>query len=248
MKRLISVCCVSLPLLGLAQTAQVHIAGSDYPVVFADMNLTGNVKQRIVAEMTTAFSLGYPFDDLKGQEIETGVFQLNEDTAIFWEEQKAVSLADKGNGKSIQVGKALSDKYLQAFAWMDTHSNTVQKAQAFVATLNSPDLLSKPFPVLLGMLHFDPLSDMEENDPPSDFKIRGMFQKDFHPYKYLGVTVSSFYFKPVPELGGKEIPLLLLFAVDKSGPVPPATVCPLPIGFYKGKWGFGNFPAPFNIP
>ena len=245
MKKMQYVVMLCLPFLAQAQTAQVHIAGSDYPVKFTDTNLVATVKQRIATDLTIIFSLSPPFEELKAKETDQGIFRLADETQFFWDESEHIFLVDKDNKKSIRVDKPLSDKYLKAFTWIDANSNTVKKAHEFVAILNSPDLLSKPPQVLLGLCHVEPLSDIEKNNPPSDTEIQAIFAKDFFPLTYLTISAQNFYFKEIPEIGGKEIPLLLIFAVGKSDPMKNSIHF---AGFYKGKWGFGRFPAPFNVP
>jgi len=226
---------------GHAQTAQVQIAGSSFPVKFNDTNLSIKAQQRIASDLTTLFLRSSSFDDLKDKEVETGVFQLTEKTMFLWKERESVFLVDQNNQKSIRVDKPLSVKYLKTFKWMDANTNTVQKAHEFVAMLNSPDLPSKPAHMLLNLVHFEPLSDIEENNPPSDIEIQTKFTEDYFPLQHLPVSAQSFYFEKIPELDDVEIPLFLLFSVDKLDPLKTSIRS---IGFYKGKWGFGRFPFP----
>jgi len=234
-------CCIGMSSIGQAQTAQVHIAGNNYPVAFGDTNLSMKVRQRIASDLTTALSHVSSFEETKGGEVEDGIFCINRIFIFTLSESEDVLVVDQNNKKSMRVSKVLSDKYLKAFTWVDANSNTVQKAHEFVAMLNSPDLLSKPTQVLLNMGHFEPLSLIQENTPPSDAEIRAMFAKDFYPYKYPKISVLNFYFKEVSEINNAVLPLLFLFAVDKTDPSETGAV---PIGFYKGKWGFGSFPTP----
>jgi len=227
MKRIVVLCCTSLSLLIQAQTIQVHIAGNDYLAGFVDTSLSTTNKQRIASDLTVAFSLTSLSEDLK--------------SILPSDDHDGVIINDQGNPKSMQITKDLSDKYLKAFTWIDANTNIVQKAHAFVATLNRPDLLSLPLPVLLGLGHTAPFSLVEENNPPSDTEARAFFAKHIFPYKYSGISALSFYFKPVPEIDDKEIPLIYLFGVDKTDST---GIDAIPIGFYKGKWGFGNFPTP----
>ena len=67
MKRIVVLCCTSLSFLGQAQTATlVHIAGNEYPAMFADTNLSAIAKQRITVDLTTIFSLAPSFKDATG--------------------------------------------------------------------------------------------------------------------------------------------------------------------------------------
>jgi len=212
---------------GYAQTAQVHVAGSSYLAVFADTTLSVTNQQRIAADLTTAFSLTTSSGSLKSM--------------LFADEYSSVVISNENCQKSMQVAKPLSDKYLQAFVWMDTHTNAVQKAYEFVTLLNSPDLLSKPAQVLLELGHFEPLSGIHESNPPGDAEIRSVIEKDISKYKYYGISALRIYFKNIPEIDNVEIPLIYLFAVDNQSP---SRIDAVPIGFYKGRWGFGDFPAP----
>jgi hypothetical protein len=210
--------------MGYAQSVQVRIAGSDYVVSFADTGLSVTNQQRIAADLTTAFSLTISSGKIKSM--------------LFTDESESVVIVDENNQKSMQIAKPLSDKYLKAFAWMDANTNAVQKAYKFVALLNSPDLLSKPAQMLLNLGHFDPLSGIKENDPPSDTEIRAVIAQDVFPYKYPGICALRFYFAPIPGNDDAGIPMIFLFVVDKTDPT---KIDAVPIGFYKGKWGFGNF-------
>ena len=238
-------CCIGMSCLGQAPTAQVQIKGTNYPAVFTGMSLSFTNRQRIASELTAVFSTDHSFDELKGKETEAGVFHLNDRTMFFWDERENVFLVDKNNKKSIRVDKPLAVKYLEIFKWMDANSNTVRKAHEFVETLNSPDLLSKPPQELLSLIHFDPLSGIEENDPPDNAEIQGKFATDYFQLTYFAIRAQNFYFAPVSALDDIEIPLFLLFAVGKSDPLQNSVRS---VGFYKGKWGFGNFPFPFSIP
>ena len=240
MKRIIALCCTSLSLLGQAQTAQVHIAGSDYPTEFADAKLSLTNQQRVASDLTVALSHISSFEVTKGREVESGVFRLKRALIFTMSESEDVLVIDQNNQKSIRISKTLSDKYLQAFAWMDTHTNAVQKAHAFVTMLNSTNLLVQPVQVLRNLGHAKPLSDIDENNPP-DGEVLEFFRDDIQPNKFPGFSALNFYFKPIPEIDNMEIPLLLLFRFNKSTP---SDIFAYPIGFYKGKWGFGNFPDP----
>ena len=239
MSHIVLLCCAYFPFSGQAQT--MHIAGSVYPVEFVDVTLSVTNQQRIAADLTIVFSFAPPFEGLKGKETETGVFQLKDETMLSLKDCESISVADQNNQKSIRVGKPLSDKYLQAFTWMDANSNTVQKAHEFVVSLNNPDLLTQPLQALLDMCHTEPLSLIEEDNPPEDADIRATFAKDFFPYKYPGISALNFYRKEVSGLDGGEIPLVFLFVIDKTDS---SIITAFPVGFHKGKWGFGSFPTP----
>ena len=233
-------CCASLSFFAQAQTSQVHIAGNDYPVTFTDTNLSAAVQQRMAADLTFVFTFASSFEELKGSEIETGVFRTRNTLPLFMGEDEHIFIIATNANPSVRIDKFLSDKYLTTFAWMDTNSNTVQKAMGFIAILNSPDLPSKPAQVLLNLNHVAPVSNMDENHPPSDAEYRTMITNHFFPFRYPGFSALHFYFRRVSG-ADIEIPLLFLVAVDKSDP---SEMDALPIGFYKGKWGFGNFPNP----
>ena len=233
-------CCISLPFLAQAQTAQVHIAGSDYPVVFTDTNLSAQIQQRMATDLTFVFTFASSFEELKDSEVETGVFEIGNTLPLFLWENKHIFIVATNNTPSVRIDNFVSDKYLKAFAWMDANSNTVQKAREFVATLNSPDLLSKPTQELLSLRHFMPLSSIYENNPPSDAELRAYMADGPALFTYPGFSALCFYFQEIVEVEA-EIPLLLLPMVSKTDP---SDWTAFPIGFYKGKWGFGNFPNP----
>jgi len=238
-------------------------------VTFADTNLSFKVRQRIASDLTIVFSPATSFEVAQGgggQGVEATIALPGGGTSVithngrdYWEGafkpysfacmlpdemREGVFLVDYDNQKSVRMTKAASDKYLQALVWVDAHSNTVKKAHEFVALLNSPDLLSKPIQVLKDLGHSKPLSNADENNPPSDAEIRAVFEKHICSGKYPGISVLNFYVKQVPEIGNAKIPMALLFAINKADPEPPDGIDAVPIGFYKGKWGFGNFPSP----
>ena len=220
-------CLIGMSGTGYAQTAQVYIAGSSYLAVFADASLSVTNQQRIAAELTTAFSLTTSPDKLRSM--------------LYGDERDDVVVTNENEQKRMQVAKPLSDKYLKAFTWMDANSNVVQKAHEFVVLLNSPDLLSKPAKVLINLGHFEPLTLVQEDNPPSDAETRAMIEKDIFPYKYFGICALRFYFKPIPENDNMDIPLVFLFGADKKDLT---RIDGVQIGFFEGKWGFGDFPMP----
>ena len=242
MKRIALLCCISLPFLAQAQTSQVYIAGSNYPVTFADTNLSAQVQQRMAVDLTFIFSFASSCEELKDNQIEPDVFQTSNTLPLFSWEHNHMFIVATNNITSIRIGKVVSDKYLKTFTWMDANSNTVQKAREFIATLNSPDLLSKPTQTLLNLYHFEPLSGLEENNPPSGAETRENLTAVFFPFNYPGFSALHFYFKEVPEVN-MELPLLFLPMVSKSNP---SEWIAFPVGFYKGKWGIGGFPNPIG--
>ena len=237
---IITLCCLYLPFLAQAQTSQVHIAGNNYPVLFTDTNLSVQAQQRMATDLTFLFSFSPSLEELKNKEIETGVFDIRNTLPLFSWEQNHIFIVATNSTPSVRIGKFVSDKYLKAFAWMDANSNTVQKAREFIATLNSPDLLSKSTQELLNLYHFMPLTGIYENNPPSDTKIRAKIAEGPFLFNYPGFSALNFYFAKVVE-GEAELPLLFLPMVDKTDPL---NWIAFPIGFYKEKWGIGNFPDP----
>ena len=239
MKHIALLCCISLPFLAQAQTSQVHIAGSDYPVVFTDTNLSAQIQQRMAADLTFVFAVAPSLEYLKGTEVETGVFQTRNILPVLAGEDDHIFIVATNNTPSVRIDTFVSDRYLKAFAWTDANSNTVQKARAFVATLNSPDLLSKPTQELLNLYHFAPLTEVYENNPPDAIEIRA-YLTTVQAFNYPGFSVLNFYFEEVAAVGTK-LPLLFLPMISKADP---SKWMALSFGFYKGKWGFGNFPNP----
>lgn len=241
MKRITLSCCLYLPFLAQAQTtALVHVAGSDYPVIFADTNLSSIVKKRVASDLAIVFSLAPSFEELKsGREVAEGVFSLNIDMSMFclseWNE--GISIVDQINAKNIQVNKVVSDKYLQTFALMKVHSNAVQKAHEFVALMNSTNLLSQPIQVLRALRHVELLPEGEDL---SDDGVR-QFATERQKYKYPAISSRNFFLQRIPQLDDAEVLVACLYMIDKSDPSP-EKVYGVPIDFYKGRWGFGRSP------
>lgn len=229
-------CLTGFSLLGQAQTVQVQIAGNNYPVAFADAGLSATNQQRIASDLTIVFSFTLSLEELKGLEIETGVFQADNSTMLSTEESESVFIIDRNNEQNIRVDKALSDKYQQAFTVMDAHSNAVQKANAFVAFLNSTNLLSRPANEIVSKVRHVPLEDA---DALSDNAIREFFDEP-QQVKFPGFSALHFSIQQLPQFNGAEVPVIYpFFVIHKSDP---SKNIAAPIDFYKGKWGFGRSP------
>jgi len=238
MKKLTLFCFLSLPLLGHTQTAIVQIVGQAYPVEFADTNLSAISRHRIASDLTTVFELTPSFEQLKGREISPGVFQFGDALMFTSGEEKYLSIVATNNSPSIWIKEALSDKYQQAFALVDAHSNTIQKAHEFVTLLNSTNLLSlSPVQVIRQICHITP--DAETNDPPNEeLDAIQRLAANFLQWRYPGFSVLNFSSRQVLDLGeAAEYPVILLFTVDKSTP---SKMFAFPMVFYNGKWRFGG--------
>ena len=249
MKRIITFCCICLSLLSQAQTAQVHIAGNNYPVEFEDTALSSADRQRIASDLAVPFSFVLSFEELKGWKIEAKVPLPNGGTSVtsidgrdYWAgvyqpsvfspaepchtiilgfrrhpcrtvfsqpELDGCFILDYNGKKSVLINKAFSDMHLSALGQMDAHLETVQKAKAFVALLNSPDLLSQPIHVLRDLYCFI-CNNVETDNPLSDNALREVFVKMGKGYQYLGITALSFFPEAPEELGG-EGPVSLMF-------------------------------------
>jgi hypothetical protein len=238
MKKVHYVALLCLPLLCHAQTFQVRIAENNYPVEFADTNLSVTNQQRIASDLTTVFSLISSFEDLEIDEVETGVFQLDEELMFTAGEENHILILDNNNTKSIRVKKELSDKYQQTFILADGYSNAVQQASEFVTLLNSTNLLTQSsVQVIRQICHISPQAETE--DPPSNevAKIQKL-ATDFLQWRYLGFCVLNFSKEQVEVLGETgEKPVILLFTVGKSDP---SKRFAMPIVFHNGKWRFGG--------
>lgn len=207
--------------IGHAQTAQVHIAGSHYSATFSDTTLSADNQQRIAADLTTAFSLTTSSEKLKSM--------LSED------ERRNVVFVDENNQKIMQIAKPLSDKYLNAFALMGNHSNAVQKANEFIALLNSTNLLSQPIQVLRDLHHLEPSA---QGSLPPDHAFQEM-ATEIQRNTYLGFSALRFSLQRRPEAGQAEVPVIMLFMISKSDP---SDTGGFPIAYYDGRWGAGISP------
>ena len=159
MKRLILFCCSCVPFWVQAQTAQVQIAGTSYPVIFADTNLSSKVKQRIASDLTILFAPASSFRDARGggaDEVEEDVFRPSSLRTLFPDEAEkraGIFLVDRDNEKSVRVDKAASSNYVHAFKLVDAHSNAVAKLGAFVTQVNDPGWLTKTAKERRDMFH-----------------------------------------------------------------------------------------------
>ena len=149
---------------------------------------------------------------------------------------EATILVDYNGQKSVRVTQTLSDLYLQAFSRMETHTNTVKKANAFIETLKNPKLASQPLRVLKALHHMPD-------------KYRGEFNEDAYrglaellqESKIMGFSALNFTMKkpPFPEFGTAEIPSIILSMTITEDAEKQAFG--LPLIYYKGKWGFGKY-------
>ena len=238
-----------LPFLGQAQTAEVQVAGSNYPVLFADTNLSFAVRQRIASDLTIAFSPAPSFEEAMGGglvgSVEASIPLPGGGTAVtslngrdYWdgvfkpstlglmlpdgERREGIFLVDYNNQKSLRLNKVASSNYLHAFTLVDAHSNTVQKALAFATTLKNTDWDAQPLQVLKDLLHMTP-GDREEFPEDAYLGFAKDIQQAMPPV--TGVSALGFSLQKRPEVGGEEVLVyggLLLF--------------------YDGRWGFGKFP------
>ena len=234
-------CCISLPFLAQAQTSKVHIAGSDYPAQFGDVELSFTNQQRIASDLTLIFSLAPSFEELKSTAAENGGVSPKNGIAMFGlsEASEGIFLVDQDNRKSIRVDKVASDRYLKAFTLMNAHSNAVQKSREFVALMNSPDLLSQPIQTLRNLFHIQPLSDIAEEEFTDDW-VRE-FVTEMHNYRYPEIPALNFFLQRLPQVNNAEVLVTGVYMVEKTNP-PPERVYGRPIDFYHGRWGFGRTP------
>ena len=251
---------ICLPLLLQAQTAQVYIAGTNYPAFFADTNLSATVQQRMASDLTVVFSAVPSFQAARSSPVASTVPLPGGGTSIIktslqssWEgayipyrfrcmfikeeNLNGVFLVDYNGQKSVRVTQAVSDRYLQAFAQMETHSNAVQKLQEFIALVKSPGLSSLPLQILEGM-HNTPPSYREEY---GEDEYRSFARELEQKVQIFDCSALNFLVEPqlYPEFGTDEIPITFLFTKLKSSPS--GYVLGLPLLFHNGKWGFGKY-------
>jgi hypothetical protein len=224
MKRMPYVALLCFPFLGQAQTAQVQVAGSNYPVIFADTNLSATVRQRIASDLTVVFSPASSFQDLKDRDGGEGIFKPDLRHAWFLTDEKCegVFIVDQNNEKSVRLNEVASSNYLHAFAFVDARSNTVKKLREFKATVRNTDWDVQPIKAVKALCYMkDPNGDSISDDDYREF-IRWAKGKELPEF-----SVLWFSFEKRPELDNKEVLVhgnLLLF--------------------HNGKWGFGNLPVP----
>ncbi|MCL1919601.1 MAG: hypothetical protein FWG50_00760 [Kiritimatiellaeota bacterium] len=253
--RIVLLSCAALPFLGQAQTAQVHIAGSAYPVLFADTNLTSKVKQRIADDLTIAFSPAPSFERaMGGDEVEATTPLPGGDTAVtsfigrdYWEGafgpsrnhsmlcfdeiREGIYLVDYNGQKSVRIDKVASSNYLHTFALMKAHSNAVAKAHEFVEALKNPNLASEPLQVLKDMHHALPLKETDDDT------YRG-FARETQKCKNLELCALNFSLQMCPELSDQKVLVAVQFSLYQSDP---SKLHGFPIIFHNGRWGFGKY-------
>jgi len=210
--------------VGQAQTAQVQVAGSNYPVIFADTNLSATVRQRIASDLTVVFSPASSFQDLKGRDGGEGIYKPSFWKTWFLTEKtsEGVFIVDQNNEKSVRLNEVASSNYLHAFAFVDARSNTVQKLREFWITVRDTDWDAQPIKAVKALCYMKNAN----GDPISDDEYRG-FIKWMQEKATPDFSVLWFALEKRPEVGNKEVLVhgnLLLF--------------------HNGKWGFGNFPDP----
>jgi len=234
-------CCLCLPFFGQAQTVQVCIAKTNYPVEFLDANLSMTNQQRIASDLTLVFSLATSFEEARGNRVAEGVFRPDIDETMFcfsrWGED--FLLVDQNNQRSIRVKKAGSDRYLKSFALIKTHSNAVHKAKEFVTMLNATDLSALSVQELRGLIHAELWPEGEDNN--SDEGIQKFFEI-VQKYRCLDICALNFFWQKMPEDENAKVLVAGLYMVDKANP-PVENPTAWPIEFYKGKWGFGRMPT-----
>ena len=231
-------CCIGFPFFGQAQTAQVCIAKTNYPAEFLDANLSVTNRQRIASDLSLVFSLAPSFEELRrGGEIEDGAFKPNDDVAMFSfsEWSKDFLLVDKNNTKNIRITKAGSDRYLRSFALIETHSNAVQKAHAFVTMLNHTNLLTWTIQDLRGLFHANLVSeDLSDDD------IREIIT-EMQKYNFFDISALNFFLQRVSQIDNAEVLVMGLYMKDKINPSQ-EKYRGWSFDFYEGKWGFGRTP------
>ena len=208
-----------------------------FPVEFEDIALSGTDRQRIVSDFEMFFSCASSFEKLKGREIQAGVFCPS---ILPLEDHDGILILDDRGKKSVQINKVFSDKYLQAIALMDAHSEAIQQVKEFVTLMNSPDLLSQPIQVLQDLCRFEHPPDVNEDYSPSDKEIRATIA-EMQKRKYIGVSALYFDVGTSTRFRNVKVPQIMVFRGDKN------QADPLDFGgylleFYNGKWRQGWLP------
>ena len=245
-------CLVGVSSIGQAQTAQVHIAGSDYPVTFADTNLSFTVRQRIASDLTVVFSPAPSFEELgKGKggyvtkadvELEkAGFLTPDSNISLFPTREKldGVFIVTQDNQRSVHVNQVAFSNYVHAFKLIHTHSNEVKKAHEFVAVMSRPDLSTQPIQFLKSLCHVPPLS-RDEN--LSDEEVTRFFTEMLGTVRYPGISALHFFVQKRPEFDGAEVLGMYLYMIETQDPDTLGSVFGLTILFHNGKWGFGRSP------
>ena len=217
---------------------QVHIAGKDCPVEFEDASISVTDRQRIIADFSVFLSLASSFDKLKGREVKAGVFRP---VVLPLEEQDGIFLLDDNDKKNIQINSVFSDKYLNAFALTDVHSNAIQQVKDFVALMNDPNLPSKSMPILRDVCRFGRSLDEQDNVATlSDADVQAVVT-EMQNEKYLGFSALYFGVGKSTQIDNVELPQLIVLTTGKN------TKDPLDFGgylieFHNGKWIRGWLP------
>jgi len=236
-------CSIGTSTVGHAQTAQVQIAGSNYPVTFADTNLSVVVKKRIVADLSIVFSSATSFRDAGGgSEGGTGVYRLDGLTTLIVTEKESegIFLVDRDNEKSVWVDKVASSNYVHAFKLVDAHSKAIAQLNTFIAQVNNTDWRTKTAKERRAMFHASPWPP--DDGEFSDEKILE-FLTELVKFKCPGFSALHFALENRPEIGNAKVLVLYLFLSERN-PKPGERVggFAIPTLYHKGKWGFGRLP------
>lgn len=229
-----------------AQTAQVRIAGTNYPAIFADTELSVTNQQRIATDLTLVFSFAPSFEKARGREtgygVEEGVFSPNIGVTMFGlsDRSKGFFLVDKDNQRSVRIDKVASDLYLRSFALMEAHSNAVQKAREFVVMLNTTNLPAMSIQELRGLVH----AKLWPGKPVSDDDLLE-FVTVLQQHRFFDISALNVFLQRVSKVNNAEVLVMGLFMVDKSDPSP-KKLRGWTFDFYNGKWGFGRTPLDLN--
>ena len=222
-------------------TAQTSftVGTNSVPVEFEDTTLSLTNRQTIASDLSIIFSYATSFDALKGEGVSgsSETFFLNTPTPprLPFEGRPDIQIFHDANSQHISVGKAVSDAYLEAIALHDNHVDEFQKANAFLALLNNPQLLTQPVSILRGLHHVAPLTPTV--DPPDAAIIA--FATETQVFSYPGISLLDFSYIDIPQVS--ETPLLsfnLLF-VQKTDS---STCMRFPVIYFAEKWGLGWTP------
>jgi len=243
--------CLGMSYVGHAQTTQVQIAGINYPVIFADTNLSFKIRQRIADDLKIVFSPAPSFEELgvgKGGYVTKADIELEMtgflvpahslSTFITDKQSEGIFIVTQNSERSVQLNQVASSNYVHAFTLVDAHSNAVKKAGEFIALMKDPGLLAKPIKELRNLYHATPLTLRTIDGIFTDEMVRGFLQGNVHPHKHPGLSVLHFAKEKRPEIGNAEV-LVMYFCV-KVELGDEFRLFAFPVLFHKGRWGFGR--------
>ena len=231
--------CLCLPFLVQAQTApHICVTGKNYSVAFEDAALSEKNRQRISSDVAVFFPFATSFDRLKGDEVRAGVFRPS--MLPLAAERNGMFIFDHDGKKNIQINKVFSDNYLKKFALMDAHSKDIEKVKDFLSLMNTPDLPSKPMPILRDVYRFWRSSDEPDVSTLSDDDVRAIIEER-QQWKYLEVNAMCVGVKEPTRLDDAETLVLFILTTEKTAKAPLDFSLSL-LELNNGMWSRGWLP------